>query len=397
MGDNGWSQTPTWWRALAVAAVGACAAVLTRRADVVVLVSGFVMAAALEWRPPQRKPPAVRTDVPAAPQREGDPVIVRHRVDGHVDAALTLVARTGQGVRVLTSWGGADPPMDEGPARWGVHDLSPVAGHWLTRWGGWAAAASVERGVSATVLPSRAPTSLRALPPPVGLGPGADPSTRRGDGTDYTGLRALGDDEPPRRVNWPATLRTGQMVVTSTLRDTAGTYLVIVDGEGAGIGHVEAIREVAGLMSALIRAGGDVALTVLGCGDVMPVPVGSGPAHLARLERSLARAGAAPDHGANDHQPARAARLRLPRGSVVVAYSPLSDPATTTLLARLSRAGHRVCVVDTAEPDTSEIDEVARRVRHLRLEVNGMPVTSRADGPGAGPQALAALRRRRQQ
>ena len=81
----------------------------------------------------------------------------------------------------------------------------------------------------------------------------------------------------------------------------------------------------------------------------------------------------------------------------MVAYSPLSDPATTTLLARLSRAGHRVCVVDTAEPDTSVIDEVARRVRHLRLEVNGMPVTSRADGPGAGPQALAALRRRRQQ
>ena len=196
--------------------------------------------------------------------------------------------------------------------------------------------------------------------------------------------------------NWPATLRTGQMVVTSTLRDTAGTYLVIVDGEGAGLGHVEAMREVAGLMSALIRAGGEVALAVLGCGDVMPVPVGSGPAHLARLERSLARSWPAPESGANDHQPARAARLRLPRGSVVVAYSRLSDPATTTLLARLSRGGHRVCIVDTAEPDISVVDEVARRVRHLRLEVNGIPVTSRADGPGAGPRALAALRRRRQ-
>lgn len=395
MSHPAWNPTPTWWRALSIAAIGACAAVLTRRSDMVVIISGFVLASALEWRPPRERPSLVRTHVPEPPRREGEPLTVRHLVDDPPNAFLTLVNETNDGTHVTITWSTPLPSYQGRCPIWGVQHVGPVAGHWLTQWGGWAAPAVFEPVHPILVLPVPLPTRLPPLPPPVGSSPGIDPGDMSGDGLDYTGLRILGEDETPFRVNWPASLRTGQIIVTATLLDTAGTYLVLLDGGGSGNTHHEVVREIAGLFTALMRLGNHVALGILGCGALTPVPAGSGPRHIARLERALAQALPQPNHPANDHQPARISRLTLPRGTVVIAYTPLAATSATPLLTRLRRSGHRIAVIDTTGPNNAPLDQLTRRTQHLRLTVTGIPVIERDDGPRAAPRALTSLRHQR--
>ncbi|MGL4744423.1 MAG: DUF58 domain-containing protein [Dermatophilaceae bacterium] len=398
-----WSATPARRRALAVAVTGCTLALLTRRPDLVVLVSPFVLVAVLDWRPPDAISARVRTRPDQEVVREGTVVDIRYVVTGMAPTASVVVAHrpTDEAGPLTTITVGDEPPApSSGTPGWGRHVASPAAAHGVSRWGGWVSPVQIDGPVTITVLPARQVPVVRSLPRPVGLGPGPQPGVRSGEGVDFIGLRALADGEPARRVHWPTTLRTGNVVVTQTHQDTAGSYLVVLDGV-ASADHDELVRGVAGLCARLSRDGAHVGLAVLGSGDVAPVPLRPGGRHLIRLELALARARSRPGDPRNDHQHGRVRRMRMPPRTVVLAFTPLRDPATAALLARLAAAGHHVAALVGAGPADAAADPVAarlqlveRRVRMLRLEGRGIPSVEHGSERTALTTALARLDRR---
>lgn len=369
---NGWQATPARARAIAFAVAGCCLAVIFRRADLAVIVSGFAMAAAVDWREPRQRPSSVTTVVDPEVAREGEEVSVTHRVRPPADhVLLTLVGRDGQ---ARIGWSPQEPTPAPPPPCWGHHLVTPRAGHWSSLWGGWTAALAISPPATLTRLPDRATIRLRHLPPPEAFDHGPEPGHRPGDGSDYTGLRLLEEGEAPRRVNWAATQRLQRIVVTQTLRDVSGSYLLVVDGDDVCTEHHEVVRQTAGIAAQLSRTGATLALGVLGCGDQIPVPFGSGRRHLARIEVALAHATPSSGRAADDFQPARIQQLSTPRGTVVIVLSPLRTASVKTVLPRLARAGHRPIVLDTSRGPRDALGVLEERVRHLSQETRGIPV-----------------------
>ena len=374
---------------------------ILHRPDLIVLVSPLILMAALDWRPPgdasiMRWTCGTEREI----VREGDDLVAVHRVSNVPAGVLVVAGRAAQeGSETWTSVtvGSERPVLGAVTVPWGSYDLSPSVAYGLTCCAGWVAPVSVVRK-TVLVLPRRAVPFVRSLPRPVGIGPGPHPGLRAGDGTDFAGLRGLADGEIARRVHWPATLRTGRTVVVQTHQDTAGAYFLILDAT-AGDSFADQVRDIAGLCVQLQRDRAYVGLAVLGAGGVPPVPLGAGGRHLARLEMTLAHSTPQPGNPLNDYQHSRLRNLRLPPGTVVIAYSPLLDDSTTNLLARFAAAGYRVTTLLIGESDPGDglsvrLDLLERRVRRLRLEAMGVPVTDYTTAAPSLTVALQRLRRR---
>ncbi len=379
-----WQATPAWWRALAVAATGLVLALLLQRPDLIALTSPFALAAALDFRRPQSRPPRATTDVTPSLLREGESVLITHHHPHPADGLLTISVDQPQGdvdaprATVSTS----STTTRKTTPSWGVHTASPRVTYCATTWSGWSLRVPSPEPSRYLVLPSRSGPRRIPEPRPAGLGPGPDPGMRAGDGLDYQGLRNLHPSESPRRVNWPATLRTGRMIGTQTFADTTAAYLLILDARADGqLGDLA--RQLCQFAAGVIRRGGAVALAVHGCGDVAPIPLGSGERHLTQLEITLAKL-IPREASTNDYQHGRTRRLRLLPGTVVLALSPLDDPALTPLLIHLKREHMRVSVLDTSHIATEPLQACEQTVRRRALEARGIPVT-----PYDGPASLA--------
>ncbi len=371
---------------------GALLAVVLRRPDLVVLFSPLALGVAIDWRAPVSRALGVRT-IAVEVTRQGDGVEVRHHLSGAPVGACIAIrggADAQSATRLLSASQHAVTERTTA-ATWGPHRVSPTSALAVTGWAGWSAVAQVPPS-TLTVLPRRDPPRLALLPHPVGVGPGPHPGLRNGSGTDFAGLIPLADGEPARRVNWPATLRTGNVVVHQTHQDTTGAYLIVLEAGADQQRHDEVVHTIAGTCTRLIREGAYVAMTVHGCGDLAPVRLGAGPRHLTRLETSLAHATPRPADPAGDHQHRRVHRLPLPVGTVALTFTPMRDPAFIRMLGRLHASRLRVTVIDTWSPTAVPLDELEHRVRHLELESRGIPVTA-WDSPS--PTINTALRRLR--
>jgi len=403
-----WHATPAWWRALAVAVSGFVLAVVLRRPDLVVLTSPFALAVAMDIRSPRTRPPSVSTEVEPTMLREGESVRVTHHHRHDIDGLLTLSVdpldpldpldhanhanhanHINHADRSVEDQDDAHPPratVFTGTCRttmtppWGSHLASPRASHCLTPWGGWSMQLPSPDPTRYLVLPVRAGFPRIPEPRPFGREPGPDAGLREGEGLDFQGLRSYQPGEAPRRVNWPATLRTGRMVVTQTYADTVPAYLLILDAHAdPRLGDL--VRQVGQFAAAAIRRGGAVALAVHGSGDLAPIPLGSGERHLTRLEMTLARVSPR-EAPTNDYQHGRTRRLALLPGTIVLVLSPLVDPRLTALLTHLQRQHMRVSVLDTSDPAAGPIDAGVQVVRRRTLQVAGIRV-SRYDGAAA--------------
>lgn len=394
MADRAWERTPAWWRALAASLAGCLLAVVLRRPELVILTAPFTLAAAVDWQPPAGRPWLTTRAAPVV--REGEPIRARWSLTGIPPSAVvatTAVTTDGSVTKLTTGSPAHEIDHDDASPRWGRHAVSPVHAHAVSGWAGWAAGVAAPPAL-VTVLPLRRLPALGALPRPTDLGPGPHPGSRTGPGTDFAGLRPIGDHEPARRVHWPTTLRTGHLTVTETHHDTSGAYLVLLDAGNDPDTHDDVVRSAAGLSTALVRDGAHVALAVHGCGDLPPVGLGTGSRHLTRIELALARAVPRPGDPVNDHQHRRTLRLRLPPGTVVVAFAPLLVGDVVTTLLRMTGARRRVTVIDTATDLVTALDQLEQRVHQLLLESHGIPVTPWTTPTAAVPTALRRLRGR---
>ncbi|MGW0232176.1 DUF58 domain-containing protein [Actinopolymorpha singaporensis] len=433
----GWSPTPALRRALVVTLALLVAAVLTGRVDLVVLATPFAVgtSAALLRRP--RGLPTVRVGAaegqdPAGGSNPGGAndlvegsdlhVLVDVRAaDASYDVALVqreqppwLRDRTR--ARTLA----AAVPADAGTrftltgqlARWGRYVVPPVRVRAAACDALLTCAPVTSDSVAVRVFPRTEPFAAdEAMPNAAGL-VGVHRSRRFGEGGELAGIRHFAPGDRLRRIDWRASLRTGELHVAQTLSDRDAELVLVLDVLHEA-GRSEGIDGAPSVLDTTVRAAAGIAQHYLGRGDRVrlleyggrnrALRVGSGRRHfVAALEWLLAiRAGEGP------HDPAAGifARQILPQQALLVVLTPLLDRRSVALLARLARSGRTVLAVDTL-PDSARPDRenpwtpvafglwrLERRNTVAQLLEHGVPTVTWA-GAGSLDQALRDVSRR---
>lgn len=426
-----WRTTAALRRALSLTGFGLAYAVVLQAPVVVVLVSPFLVLAALGLLHRPASEPRVRVDLRHRVLPEGGGTVSDLVIDDASDteqvtrsAALTpfVARRPSQGSVAGLAGDPASLRLELSPRRWGRVDLGNEEVALTTPWGGYRWGPVRVTGRILAVLPTTAPFDSRAeAPQPVGL-VGSYRSRRPGAGTELAGIRPFVPGDRLRRINWRVSLRARELHVVHALAETDTGVLVVVDaladlGRSEGVdGRASSldrtVRAAAALAEHHIRRGDRVALRVVG-GSGRYVGYGTGTRHLWVLLHALAdiRPGVPrdlPEHGL---------QLGASMGTEVLILSTLLQPAMVNTAALLTARGLPVLVIDTLPPGglvdadwgdgignqrQQAVAATAWRMRRLerdllleRLSRTGCPVVPWR-GPGTLDDVLRRLARRAQ-
>ncbi|GAA1162738.1 DUF58 domain-containing protein [Ornithinicoccus hortensis] len=419
-----WSVTHAHVRALFVAGLGAAAAVLGQRSDLLILVTPVL--GVLVWSSLTRpgRTPARRTLLLRDSVREGDrdglaiqvsPVPDLDLIATSVAESPFLTQRPAHGARVHLvdeedrERGVVQVVTGVDPQRWGRRRVGPSLVGGLSPWGAfrWGPVTLEERTVLVLPTPEVFDTSAPA-PHPRGL-VGQHQSRRPGEGSEFASIRPFQWGDRLRRIHWPRSLRTGQLHVTSTFADQDTHVALIVDahydlGQSGGVHGAastldHSVRSAASIAEHFLRQGDRVSLQVLSERTPVRLPAGTGLRHYRRLLSHLALVQPAPQ----DEQAMQRHRTRMGEGTLVVMISALVSPTALTQAAALSRSGVDVLVIDAlvegVEPpgEDDALAELAWRIRLLererevrQIQQAGVPVVPWR-GPGSLDQVLRAL------
>jgi uncharacterized protein (DUF58 family) len=375
-----WRPSAAHVRAALPAIVALTVAVLFRVPDLLVLAAPLAIVAA--WSTVRRPAaePALSGRLAPATIREGEATTwtgAVSRVDGLEEVAAVVPQRrwttmqptSGTAVAAVGRADGAHEVLLRVEVRsthWGRRPVGPVVVPAHSAWGAfrWVATDLEHR---LTTLPR--PPAFDAVPPThradglVGL----TRSNRRGEGAEFEGLRPFRPGDRLRRINWPRSLRSGDLHVTATWADQDSQVALLVDalddfGTSDGIDGSEssldvAVRASAAIAEHFLRRGDRVSLRVFGSTGVPRIPPASGTAHLRRVLDALARI----DPGTDPGDLVRTRRDPLPPGSLAIMLSPLVSSKALERAATLSAHGLSVAVVDTLPADVAEVDDVIAR------------------------------------
>jgi uncharacterized protein (DUF58 family) len=380
--QSGAARSPVRWypssrsRNLATAALLALIAVLlTGRAALIPLAAPALGALALSAA---RRPAG---DLTVEVTRSGS------RCFEHEDVTITVAVRGGELDEIVIT---LDPApqvtvADMSRTRTFLRSEAPSA-RWVlqaTRWGRYSPGVIRVRATAggwATRL--RVPLEpLQVFPRPSRLRPRLVPAEllRRigehtgravGDGVEFAGIRPYVPGDPLRDVNRPVSIRRGQLHVNQRSAARAADLVVMIDAQGRGPVADRtmdlAVHGAAALVAAYLRVSDRVGLVVLG-GMLRWLGPAAGDRQFFRIAEMMLQARydsfVAPDL-------TRVPRTALPPGTLVVAFTPLLDPAALTALTDLRRRGFPLIVVDTLrdEPPASARDrQAALALRLWRL------------------------------
>ncbi|WP_243058034.1 DUF58 domain-containing protein [Nocardioides sp. SR21] len=421
---NSWRATAALGRAVVLGAVALALALVVGKPVLVVLAAPFVTFAALGLvhRPTRR--PRLDSRLDHGVLHEGQGTTSRLVVADGEDAEYVARAAGKPAYVAIRPHDGrvggllpAVPAVEISPRRWGRRVLGEENVALFSSWAGFRFGPVRLGGRPVRVLPTTAPYDSRAeAPQPLGL-VGAHRSQRSGSGTELSGIRPFQPGDRLRRVNWPVSLRTGNLHVVTTRAEEDTGVLLVVDaladhGVSGGVGGPASsldlsVRAAAAIAEHHVRAGDRVALRVVGRGHEQ-VGYGAGARHLRRIQDQLAtlRTGDAgePETGV--------LQLGVTGGAVVVVLSPMLAESIGTVAATLTRRGVAVLVVDTlpqdAQPAAYGDDQdpalvaLAWRMRRIersvvleRLAALGCPVVPWR-GPGTIDDVMRRLARRAQ-
>jgi len=264
------------------------------------------------------------------------------------------------------------------------------------------------------------PRSIATLPVPGVFDVGASPrpedglvglhrSTRSGDGNEFAGLRTFRPGDRMRRINWPRSIRVGELQVNGTWSDL-DTHVALVIDATDDLGISEGIDGRASSLDITVRAAGAIAehyatrgervsMATFGARVTQIVPPASGRAQLRRMLDQMARIQPGGSVGT-----ARLAVRQSSGSRLTVLLSPLISPEVLDQAVSLGRRGMSVVVIDTLPEDVIEHDDdltaIAWRIRLLerRREIRmvggaGIPVV-RWRGPGSLDQVIRDIARR---
>ena len=416
---DGWSPTAAHFRAVLGATLLVFAAVLARRADLLVFATPFAVVATWAVVVKPTTTPTVRQSLGHAMVREGDATTWHIDVDDaecridDVAAVLEVPAwieqrpEEGQVATSLRDEGVGPLAVTIRPIRWGRRRIGPALVTASSAWAGfrWASLQLADERVL-TVLPQS--SQFDASAPPVrtpGL-VGVNRSPRQGSGTEFASIRPFQPGDRLRRIHWPQSLRTGTLHVTSTWADHDRHVVLLVDalndvGESGGIdGRASSLdismRAAGAIAEHYISTGDRVALVAIGARGVQRLPPATGRRHLRRMLEvmtTVESAGEFFDDG------------RIPRGighgALVVMLSAMVSPLALQRAVTIADRGLTTLVIDCLPADITENDPndpylaIAWRIRLLerdreirRVREAGIPVV-----PWMGPGSLDAVLR----
>ncbi len=304
----------------------------------------------------------------------GDLIVSCDRPPGLTEARPPREGRVGPTVAFEHSWKVREPAIVVVP---------PVRVAWRDPTG------LVERAVEVEA----SPTVVERYPPEVArigsvplrrtmLLPGESRSPRLGTAGEFHGIRPAVASDPPRRINWRASARTGQYLANEYEPDRTGDVLLFLDARPSSLGPALDERllgisraAAAGIAASFLREKARVGLAVFGeFLDV--VPLGRGKAHAQRLRGGLVGTRLAEVRAPSERGAIAAARYFRP-GVTTLLFSPLADESVSDLVPFLRRRGYPVVVLSpspipivAAERTLSDDEEaiVARLARLLRRE-----------------------------
>ncbi|MEO6503111.1 MAG: DUF58 domain-containing protein [Jatrophihabitantaceae bacterium] len=414
-----WSPTVALAPAVGSAAVLLALAVLLARQDLLLLALPLAVGTVLPLFGRASRAPVVRLQTRAATLFEGQSTTLSQQLYAP-DAADVIRLRTRLEGWVELPDGGRDVCTTAGPdedvtltsrltaPRWGRSrigrvSMSVTAAHGLLR-----TTVTGADVVPLATIPLRAEFSATDLVPAATGIVGAHRSRRIGEGVDPAGVRPFVAGDRLRRINWPVSLRTGDLHVTATYSDRDTEVVLVLDtafevGANAGPGTASnldiAVRAAASITEHYLRHGDRVAVLDLGRAG-RPVRPRTGQAHLFRIMDVLLDVRPAPV----SELAAGRAMARISGRALVIVLSPLLSAEVAIEAAGLSRAGRSVLVVDTLPadvvlPEPGPWLELAWRAQLIQrsnlvgaLSDHGVPVVPWL-GSGSLDQVLAGLSR----
>ena len=416
---DGWSG-PAWvptralGRTVLLTGLLLVAGVALGRVDLVLIAAPLAIGAALGLRRMPRSAPEVTIDADEEHLVEGgrvnaslavanpdvipyDLVVVRTRTSPwlkleHADRPFGITV-------AADGWTEIELPGDA--LRWGRHDVGPAAAR-VAACGGLLACRPVitpARGVR--VYPATEPfAAVEAMPAAAGL-VGNHRSRRPGEGGELAGVRPFAPGDRLRRIDWRVSLRTRDLHVAATLSDRDAEVLLLLDvlGEAGDSGGVKGsasvldttVRATAAIAEHYLKRGDRVSLLEYGALSRRLRPATGRRQYLTVLEWLLdVRADVSDQAVPSEHV---FGPHHVSSDALVVVLTPLVDPRSADMLARLTQSGRYTVAVDTlpagaAPPQRSPWTPLATRVWRIerenvlgRLREHGVPVVAWA---GAG-------------
>ncbi|GAA5082301.1 uncharacterized protein (DUF58 family) [Thermocatellispora tengchongensis] len=189
---------------------------------------------------------------------------------------------------------------------------------------------------------------------------GAHRTAHRGSGIDFTGLRAYGEGDDARHIDWNVTARLDEPHLRVFTEDRELTVWLVLDRSAsmaagrAGRGKHDVLAELALVLARLFGRGGNrVGALLFDTGMLRVVPPGTSRRHALRIGAELERTSEARGGATTDlaEMLDAAGRLARRRALIVVLSDFIGDGDWERSLQRLARRHEVVAlrIVDTAD------------------------------------------------
>ncbi len=212
--------------------------------------------------------------------------------------------------------------------------------------------------------------------------PGETRSRRIGPDGEFFGIRFAAPSEPPRRINWPATARTGRLMVNEFQLERTGDILLLIDARPSSLGaRIDAqllslsVAAAHGIAESFLREKARVGLAVYG-EFLDTIPLAGGRTQRLRIRTALQKVRLTLLPGPTERA-AVSLRRYFPTGVTTILFSSLADEESRYLVVYLRRRGFPVIVLSpsplpilTAHRTLSPADEelIARIARLMRRD-----------------------------
>jgi len=226
-----------------------------------------------------------------------------------------------------------------------------------------------------------------------------------GDGSEFAGVREFVPGDRQRRINWPATTRTGTLHLSTFAAERTQNTVVIADatadvGEPGSTSLDLVLRGAAGAITRYLAQRDRVGLIIF-ASRLTWIGPGQGQRHYHRLIDLLV---SSPFGWEPTAALTRLPRAALPSGALIIVFSPLLDPRLVEAVRDLRERGFSVLVIDVLNaqprPDRSVLSVLAGRMWRLEQEAIrfsltqiGVPVVH-WDGTTSLDEPLAPYTRR---
>jgi uncharacterized protein (DUF58 family) len=238
--------------------------------------------------------------------------------------------------------------------RWGRHAVGPVTAHAVACHGLLVSAPVRTAPLLLDGYPATDPFAAdEAMPRAAGL-VGIHRSRRPGEGGELAGVRMFGPADRLRRIDWRVSLRVRDLHVAATLSDRDAEVVLLLDvlheaGRSGGVGGAASVfdttvRAAAGIAEHYLSQGDRVGMLEYGF-RARRLRSGSGRRQYLTILQWLL------DIKANESAQEVGIGMfdmhLIPSHALVIVLTPLVDPRTAEMLARLVRSGRIVIALDT--------------------------------------------------